>query len=304
VTVLMWMRTLVNYQYKNGGTFMEAFNALYEDGGMLRFYSGYQFAIIVGPLSRFGDTAANAGILALCDGRIPVGIATMLASAGAAMWRVFTQPVSNAKTVLQANGDLGIFMKKIATGGALTMWDGALGTMSSTWLGHYPWFLTYNTLEKYVPEEQFKGIMKLVRNAGLGFCASFVSDCVSNGMRVVTTVKINSPEEIGYIAVTKNIIASDGLWGLIGRGLTTKIISNGIQAMLFSVLWKHFSKQWASKDAKKKKSDPNGEAKVVQSAVSTPTGRKSLRKRQTPTAFEPGGNPRVSDQPADTMKAF
>ena len=51
-----------------------------------------------------------------------------------------------------------------------------LGTMSSTWLGHYPWFLTYNTLEKYVPEEKFKGIMKLVRNAGLGFCASFVSD--------------------------------------------------------------------------------------------------------------------------------
>ena len=29
----MWMRTLVNYQYKNGGTFMEAFYALYADGG-------------------------------------------------------------------------------------------------------------------------------------------------------------------------------------------------------------------------------------------------------------------------------
>ena len=27
--------------------------------GIARFYSGYQFAIIVGPLSRFGDTAAN-----------------------------------------------------------------------------------------------------------------------------------------------------------------------------------------------------------------------------------------------------
>ena len=195
---------------------------------MTRFYSGYQFAIIAGPLARFGDTAANAGILALCDGVVPVGFATMLASAGAAMWRMFTQPVSNAKTLLQTNGNSQIFMDKIASGGLITMWDGALGrwwaarwggggsaaataggggkrgrppgrlaacppavcdpilsnlptnpplgTMSSTWLGHYPWFLTYNTLEKYVPEDKFKGIMRLVRNAGLGFCASFVSD--------------------------------------------------------------------------------------------------------------------------------
>ena len=30
----MWMRTLVNYQYTSGGTFMEAFSALYADGGM------------------------------------------------------------------------------------------------------------------------------------------------------------------------------------------------------------------------------------------------------------------------------
>ena len=54
-------------------------------------------------------------------------------------------------------------------------------------------------------------------------------------MRVVTTVKINSEVEIGYLAVAQNIIKEDGLWGLIGRGLATKIISNGIQAMLFSV---------------------------------------------------------------------
>ena len=54
-------------------------------------------------------------------------------------------------------------------------------------------------------------------------------------MRVVTTVKINSPEEIGYLTVAQNIIKTDGVVGLIGRGLVTKVISNGIQAMLFSV---------------------------------------------------------------------
>ena len=87
----------------------------------------------------------------------------VLASAGAAMWRVFTQPVSNAKTVLQANGNLDIFTDKIASGGLLTMWDGALGTMSATWLGHYPCFLTYNPLEKVVPEDNFNGTMRALQ---------------------------------------------------------------------------------------------------------------------------------------------
>ena len=66
-------------------------------GGIARFYNGFWAAVIVGPLSRFGDTAANAGILAICDGVLPVGFATMLASAGAAVWRIATQPVQNVK---------------------------------------------------------------------------------------------------------------------------------------------------------------------------------------------------------------
>ena len=48
-------------------TFGEAFSQLYADGGIARFYQGYAYAMMAGPLSRFGDTAANAGILALCD---------------------------------------------------------------------------------------------------------------------------------------------------------------------------------------------------------------------------------------------
>ena len=71
VLALMWLRTLVNYQYSRGGTFGEAFKTLMADGGIARFYNGFWAAVIVGPLSRFGDTAANAGILAICDGVLP-----------------------------------------------------------------------------------------------------------------------------------------------------------------------------------------------------------------------------------------
>jgi len=35
-------------------------------------------------------------------------------------------------------------------------------------------------------------------------------------------------------------VATDGLKGLFGRGLKTRIISNGLQGLLFSILWKLF----------------------------------------------------------------
>lgn len=66
VCALMWMRTTVNFQYRYGmGTF-EAMRHLYNDGGrglggIRRFYQGIGPALFQGPLSRFGDTAANAG---------------------------------------------------------------------------------------------------------------------------------------------------------------------------------------------------------------------------------------------------
>jgi hypothetical protein len=36
----------------------------------------------------------------------------------------------------------------------------------------------------------------------------------------------------------QEIIKKDGLSGLFGRGLGTKLITNGIQGILFSVLWR------------------------------------------------------------------
>lgn len=38
-----------------------------QDGGIRRFYRGVGPALIQGPMSRFGDTAANAGTLAMLD---------------------------------------------------------------------------------------------------------------------------------------------------------------------------------------------------------------------------------------------
>lgn len=59
VLSLMWMRTAMNYQFKNGGNFVETLKLLYKQGGLARFYRGLVPALMIGPLSRFGDTAAN-----------------------------------------------------------------------------------------------------------------------------------------------------------------------------------------------------------------------------------------------------
>ena len=92
----------VNYQYRNGGTFFGALRHLYADGGVPRFYRGVLPALVQGPLSRFGDTAANTGILTLLDSfdntkELPVAAKTVCASAAAAGWRIFLMPVDTVK---------------------------------------------------------------------------------------------------------------------------------------------------------------------------------------------------------------
>lgn len=59
VMSLMWMRTAMNYQFKNGGKFLVTLRKLYAEGGIVRFYRGVVPALIIGPVSRFGDTAMN-----------------------------------------------------------------------------------------------------------------------------------------------------------------------------------------------------------------------------------------------------
>ena len=71
VGTFMWMRTAMNYQYANGGTMMSSIKALYKEGGVPRLYKGMSFAIVQAPLSRFGDTAANTGVIAALEAYYP-----------------------------------------------------------------------------------------------------------------------------------------------------------------------------------------------------------------------------------------
>ena len=246
VLSLMWLRTTMNYQYRHGTTTSVAIKNLYKDGGIRRFYRGVTPALFQGPLSRFGDTAANAGVLELLNSYektkdLPLSAKTLCASFAAALWRVNLMPIDTLKTSLQVNGKdgLSILAKKTRNNGVGIFYHGTLATFSATYVGHFPWFFTFNYLDNAIPKQDTM-IKNLTRNAVIGFTASVVSDTVSNSIRVLKTTRQTYDKPISYLEAGKEIVKNDGVKGLLGRGLKTRIIANGLQGMMFTVLWKAF----------------------------------------------------------------
>jgi hypothetical protein len=189
VLALMWLRTTMNYQYSKGLGTVEAIRELYAEGGIPRFYRGVWAALLAAPLSRFGDTAANAGTLALLED-IPwlsAAVKTFLASCAAACFRILLTPIDTLKTVLQVQGATGmaVLSARIKEEGPLALYAGAMANMAATLLGHYPFFLTHNFLEARVPKAA--GAANQLRSAGIGFACSAVSDVASNSVRVIKT---------------------------------------------------------------------------------------------------------------------
>ncbi|KAF8152223.1 mitochondrial carrier [Crassisporium funariophilum] len=253
VFTLMPLRTVMNYQYRFGTTTTRAIHILYADGGWTRYYQGLSAALIQGPVSRFGDTAANAGILALLQSntymkKLPTLVQSVFASLAAAAFRMVLTPVDTVKTTLQTQGKPGmqILKARIKMYGIGTLWYGAFATAAATFVGHYPWFGTYNYLEANLPIAH-STFEKLLRSAFIGFVASVISDTVSNSLRVVKTYRQVNETRIGYVAAARAVIAVDGVQGLFGRGLKTRILANGLQGLMFSVLWRFFQDLWNKK---------------------------------------------------------
>jgi hypothetical protein len=241
VSTLMWLRTIMNYQYVNGTLFKESFKTLYSQGGIKRLYRGYPIAIINAPLFRFGDAAANIGVLELTkNSGLPLSVTTGIASVCAASWRVLFMPADTLKLNYQVNGSLDILKSNIKSNGSKVLYNGSLAAFSSTLIGHYPWFVTYNYLNKYYPENKNDSTSdKLIKRASIGLCSSLVSDTSSNFVRVIKTIKQTTHNSMSYKETVKVLTEKEG-YGWVFRGLKTKIITNGLNGIMFSVTWKYF----------------------------------------------------------------
>ncbi|ORY68261.1 mitochondrial carrier domain-containing protein [Pseudomassariella vexata] len=255
VLLLMPVRTIMNYQYRHGSSFTAATGTLYQDGGIRRYYQGIGAALIQGPASRFGDTAANAGILALLQSNsylknFPSPIKTIFASLCAAAFRMILTPIDTLKTTLQAQGARGtaLLRQRIKVHGVGSLWWGAFATAAATFVGHYPWFATYNFLTDLLTEPpKHPLIWWLARLAFIGFCASIISDSISNSLRVVKTYRQVNDTKVTYTEAARLVVLQDGISGLFGRGLKTRILANGLQGIMFSILWKLFLDLWEQK---------------------------------------------------------
>lgn len=253
VATLMWMRTTINYQYVHGTGTLQTMKTLYKEGGIPRFYRGVMPALLQGPLSRFGDTAANTGTIIALDSnettkKLPIWAKSACASLMAATFRITLMPIDTIKTSLQVQGKEGFknVITKVKTSGPQVLFHGSVASASATWVGHFPWFATYNTLQEKIPktDDPFK---KLARQAVIGFTSTCVSDTLSNSIRVVKVYKQSNTVTISYIEIVKEILKKEGLIGLFGRGLKTKLLANGFQGLMFSVLWKYIDEQLSNK---------------------------------------------------------
>lgn len=243
VVAFMWLRTVMNYQYKNGGSFGTVIGKLWAEGGIARLYRGiFPWAIFQAPLSRFGDVASNEVVLAVMGSMYPnlsVAVTTWAGSITSAIFRVVITPIDTIKTTLQTDGSKGMTLlkAKMAKSSFLVLWSGWEGNYISNVIGNYPWFATMNLLQNNwaVPSGSAQ---KLVRSAAIGAIASSVSDVISNSIRVVKTKKQTSQNNETYGTVISQIVSESGLYGLFFRGLETRIGTNVLQGAFFTVLWK------------------------------------------------------------------
>lgn len=250
---LMWLRTAMNYEYSYGGNGTVAtVRALYAEGGVARLYRGLPFALVQSPLARFGDAAANAAVpLAVAAVASDHGYAAPLAatqacaSLAAAAFRVVIFPVDTYKTALQVDGSTAALRARVRDRGASTLWRGALVAAAATFVGNYPWFLTYNALDGALPAPLYEGpAASLARRALCGSAASCVSDVASNSVRVVkTTLQTTADPDATPLDAARAVFDADGAAGLFGRGLQTRLAVNCLQGALFSVAWKYFEQR-------------------------------------------------------------
>eukprot|EP00427_Karlodinium_veneficum_P061951 CAMPEP_0169398430 /NCGR_PEP_ID=MMETSP1017-20121227/52640_1 /TAXON_ID=342587 /ORGANISM="Karlodinium micrum, Strain CCMP2283" /LENGTH=253 /DNA_ID=CAMNT_0009503421 /DNA_START=16 /DNA_END=777 /DNA_ORIENTATION=+ len=244
----------MNYQYRYGGNLSSALNTLMNEGGIGRLYKGLPFALVQGPLSRFGDTATNIGVIALLESfpetaGLPLPVKTAVASVAAGLWRILCMPIDTSKTALQVEGEEGLKRLKdeVLQRGPAPLYRGSIASATATFAGNYPWFLTYNFLGSNLPLAPENALLlSLLRSAFQGFAASAASDTISNSFRVVKTTQQtaaldkNSQGSLSIPDAFKLVLEEDGVQGLLGRGLKTRLLTNAIQGAAFSVLWKYF----------------------------------------------------------------
>ena len=257
VLLLMWVHTVINYQLMEHCTFIEACARLYSEGGVARFYQGVWIALVLAPLARFGDTAANAAALALSKktldraGCCGTARATLLGSGMASAWRMVIYPIDTLKKTLQVHGSTGwsVIATRVAERGLSDLYAGGYGSLLFTVVSHYAWFCAFNVVIRLCPARAGSGSERgsgrsccrtRVRHGFTGLAASLVATVATNGLRVVKTTKQlqSGGSAAGYSETVRVLLEQGGVAGLLLTGMGGRLLNNVLSGFVFSIVWK------------------------------------------------------------------
>lgn len=243
VSTLMWLNTVTNNQYVHGTKAGDTFKALYRQGGLARFYNGFATTLIHGCVARFGDIYAHSIVK---ENSNNCSIVNTLQSATLASGiRGLITPIETLKVMRQVDNSrdckITRLYRKARQHGPSTLWNGSGAVFTSNFVGYVPWFYTYDVLNNLVRKFE-DPCHQIIRNGSIGFVASVVSDVVSNSVRVLKTLKQTDALNRSYITIVKNALHEKDSTCILFRGLSTRICTNGVQSVLFTVLWNLFDK--------------------------------------------------------------
>ena len=181
-------------------------------------------------------------------------------------WRALLMPIDTCKTVAQVEGGSGLraLLHGVwVRGDPRPLYAGTLATLLAAFIGHYPWFFVHNTLELALPKANGSSLRHLLRNALIGFSASAVSDAITNSFRIVKTIQQttqgggSTDGGISYMAAVLELFSQGGWYAVLGRGLMSRLLSNGLQSIVFVVVWKYFIKYFNERGQRRDKKREN-----------------------------------------------
>ncbi|EGD73039.1 hypothetical protein PTSG_04750 [Salpingoeca rosetta] len=265
VVLLIWLRTVMNRQFRHGGGMVETIQKLYKEGGVRRFYRGFSFAIVEAPLSRGVGAAANYATLHMLSRsdtaqNMPLVMKTALSSLLVASFRVLYYPLDTAKTILQVEGaeGLSLLRRKVKNHGISVLYYGASYAIVGVAVKHTLWFTTYNYLtdllgasaaarqaralpDQDIPDPAFW--QQVLQNSFIGLSCAVVTNILANPLSVLKAYKQSHTESVTYTQAFRQIVGQHGILHLFKRGISTRLCVDGINSMVFTVLWRFLAPQ-------------------------------------------------------------
>jgi len=227
VFLFMWLRTIMNHQYATGNKFIDSGKFLYGEGGIKRFYKGIGWALLLSPMYRLCDVLTNDFCIELF-GQKQNMLRSVYSSIMSSGMKTVLLPVDQYKTAIQVNGDIGkrIFIERIKEYGPKVLFRGGVANLIQSNISNYPWWVTYNILQKRIP------LHVKCRDSLSGFIATFVSDILSNSLRNIKVRQQQTSQNIND--TVKSILNEDGLNVLLFNGLKAKLVCNCLQGTVFT----------------------------------------------------------------------